>query len=218
MDKTIEVWAPSVEFRLQVSEEQKRLYKANDPQNIYYPDRWIYRKGRHKGGEFPVVVVRKHFMNQGYEVWVSGQSKLGIDAFILAMFPGARRKHDQSYLNMVKLFGQEKIDKFISIVEQEKKKYGLPRHGGDPDLFVQNTQNPSDRFFVEVKAEDFTGRRRYQDKLNKQQHLLFPLIEKHLKCQVRLAKVQIVTDLTISNEHQETPANQSLQRMADSRR
>jgi hypothetical protein len=59
---------------------------------------------------------------------------------------------------------------------------------------------------------------RYQDKLNKQQHLLFPLIEKELRCQVRLAKVQIVTESTISSEHQETPANNSLQRMAYSHR
>jgi len=133
---------------------------------------------------------------QGIEdkVWVSGQSKLGIDAFILAMFPSARETRDQSYLNMVKVFGEKNLDRFIAIVEQEKKKCGLARHGGDPDLFVQSTQNPSDRFFVEVKAEDLTGRRRYQDKLNKQQHLLFPLIEKELKCQVRVAKVQIVSE------------------------
>jgi len=203
MNKAIQAWAPSTEFTLPpVSEEQKRLYMVNDPSCIYHPYRWPYLKGRHKRGEFPVVVVRKHFIDQGYEVWVSGQSKLGIDAFILAMFPGARQKRDQSYLNIVGVFGKETVDKFLAIVEHEKKKYGLPRHGGDPDLFVQNTQEPSDRFFVEVKAEDFTGKRLYRDNLNKQQHLLFTLIEKHLKCQVRLAKVQIVTDSTMSNGHQ----------------
>jgi hypothetical protein len=208
------MWTPSSEFTIQVSEEQKRFYKVNDARSIYYDSRWIYRKGRHKGGEFPVVVARKHFMDQGYKVWVSGQSKLGIDAFILAMFPSARKARDQSYLNMVKVFGEKKLDRFIAIIEQEKEKCGLARHGGDPDLFVQSTQNPSDRFFVEVKAEDFTGRRRYHDKLNKQQHLLFPLIETQLKCQVRLAKVQIITDSTISNEYQETPANHALKRDA----
>lgn len=140
-------------------------------------------------------------MDQGYKVWVSGQSKLGIDAFVLAMFPTARKRRDQSYLIMIEVFGEEKIREFISIVEQEKRKYDISRHGGDPDLFVQNPHNPSDRFFVEVKAKDLTGRRRYQDKLNQQQHLVFPLIEKFLKCQVRLAEVHIVTDLTTSNEH-----------------
>lgn len=139
-------------------------------------------------------------MDKGYKVWVSGQSKLGIDAFVLAMFPTARKRRDQSYLNMIEVFGEEKIREFISIVEQEKKKYNIPRHGGDPDLFVQNTHNPLDRFFVEVKAQDFTGRHRYQDKLNEQQHLVFPLIEKILKCQVRLAEVHVATDLTTSNE------------------
>jgi len=125
MNKAIQVWTASSEFALQVSEEQKRLYKANDPRSIYYDGRWIYRKGRHKAGEFPVVVVRKRFMDQGYKVWVSGQSKLGIDAFILAMFPSARETRDQSYLNVVKVFGEKKLDRFIAIVEQEKKKYGL---------------------------------------------------------------------------------------------
>jgi hypothetical protein len=194
MNKAIQAWAPSTEFSLQVSGEQKRLYKDNDPQSIYYGDRWIYRKGRHKAGEFPVVVVRKHFKDQGYRVWVSGQSKLGIDAFILTMFPGARQRRDQSYLNMVEVFGMKTIEEFIAIVEARKRKEGLPRHGGDPDLFVRHPQNRTDRFFIEVKAEDLTSARRYEDKLNKQQIHVFPLIEKHLKCQVRLAKVQIVTD------------------------
>ena len=194
MNKAIQSWTPSIEFSLQVSAEQKRLYKANDPRSIYYDDRWIYQKGRHKGREFPVIVIRKHFKDQGYKVWVSGQSKLGIDAFILTMFPGARQKRDQSYLNMVEVFGMRMIEEFIAIVEERKKQEGLPRHGGDPDLFVQHPQNRIDKFFVEVKAEDFTGTRRYEDKLNKQQLLVFPLIENHLKCEVRLAKVQIATD------------------------
>lgn len=199
MNRTIQVWTPCIEFTLQVSEEEKCLYKANDPRSLYHTHRWIYRKGRHKGGEFPVVVVRKHLMNQGYRVWVSGQSKLGIDAFILAMFPGLRQKHDQSYLTMVEVFGEEKIDQFIAIVEQEKKKHGLPRHGGDPDLFVQNPERPNDKFFVEVKAEDLTHTRHYKDDLNDQQRLVFPLIEKYLKCEVWVAKVQIVRGAMVSD-------------------
>jgi len=95
---------------------------------------------------------------------------------------------------MIEVFGTKMIEEFIAIVEARKKKEGLPRHGGDPDLFVQHPENRIDRFFIEVKAEDLSSTRRYQDKLNKQQLLVFPLIEKHLKCQVRLAKVQIVVD------------------------
>src|SRR4030042_4549987 len=187
MNRAIRVWTPGSEFTLQVSEEEKCLYKANDPRSLYHTHRWIYQKGRHKGGEFPVVVVRKHFMDQGYKVWVSGQSKLGTDAFILAMFPGARQRRDESYLTMIEVFGEEKIDKFIAIAEQEKKRYGLSRHGGDPDLFVQNPKNLDERFFVEVKAEDLTCEHRYKDDLNAQQLLVFPLIEKHLKYQVQIA-------------------------------
>jgi hypothetical protein len=218
MNKKIQTWVSSIEFTLPpVSEEQKRLYMANDPSCIYYSYRWPYLKGRHKkGGEFPVVVARKHFVEHGYKVFVSGQSKIGIKAFNLLNFPSARQKGDQSYLEMIEVFGKKKIDNFISIAEQEKKKYGLRRNGGDPDLFIQNIHNPSDKFFVEVKAQDFTKRRRYQDKLNNQQHLVFPLIEEYLKCQVRLANLQIVTESRISKENKETPANKSLKPTRDS--
>ena len=59
-------------------------------------------------------------------------------------------------------------------------------------------RSPNDRFFVEVKAEDFTHMHHYKDDLNDQQRLVFPLIEKYLKCQVRLAKVQIVDSMETS--------------------
>lgn len=190
---------PKNEFTLQVSEREKQLYEANDPKCIYYNQRWLYRKGRHKRGEFPVVVVRKHLIDNGYKVWVSGQSKLGIDAFILAMFPKARLLRDQSYLNTIEIFGETEIKDFIKIVEAQKKKEGIARHGGDPDLLVQNIKNPTDKFFVEAKAEDLTGKRSYKDTLNKQQRLVFPLIEKHLKCQVKIANVQIIADRMPSN-------------------
>jgi len=113
------------------------------------------------------------------------------------MFPNARIERDQSYLNIIRMFGEKKIEEFIEIVEAQKKSAGIARHGGDPDLFVQNSKNPNDRFFVEVKAEDLSAERRYKDKLNKQQCLVFPLIEKYLNCQVRIANVQIISDRTI---------------------
>jgi hypothetical protein len=190
------MWTPSSEFILRVPKNEKRLYEDNDPLCCY--PQWPFRKGRSKKGEFPVIVVRKHFINRGYKVWVSGTSKLGIDSFTLAMFPGARQQGDQSYLNMIGMFGKKTVENFIAIVEKKKETAGLCRHGGDPDLFVLNPQNPIDRFFVEVKAEDFTGRHHYKDDLNDQQRLVFPLIEYHLKCEVRLAKVQIVDTMETS--------------------
>ena len=185
------MWTPGSELLIQVLEEQKRLYDTDDPRCLYHDYCWPYRVGRHESGEFPVVVVRKHFMDHGFRVFVSGQSKMGIDSYVLVMFPRARERRDRSYLNIVEAFGEDKVKAFIAIVEGEKQKAGFPRHGGDPDLFVLNLKKPRDRFFVEVKLEDLTGRRRYADKLNDQQRLVFPLIEKHLKCRVRLARVQI---------------------------
>lgn len=186
------MWIPQSEIIIQVPEEEKLLYEANDARCFYHSSRWTYRKGRHNKGEFPVVVARKHFHDLGYIAWASGQSKLGNDVFILAMFPGARARRDLAYLNMIEMFGEKKIRSFIEIVEKEKKDMGIPRHGGDPDLFIMNAQNPGDRFFAEAKAEDLTGKSSYKDKLNKQQLLVFPLIEKHLGCQVRLVRIQIV--------------------------
>jgi hypothetical protein len=56
------MWKPSNEFVVQVPEKEKHLYEADDPRCIYYDQRWLYRKGRHKRGEFPVVVVRKQLI------------------------------------------------------------------------------------------------------------------------------------------------------------
>lgn len=205
MNREIKIWVPKIEITLPpVSERQKLLYIANDPRCIFHDYRWPYRVGRHKSGEFPVVVARTYFSEKGYKVFISGQAKkmakFKVDAFCLLNFPTARQKNDQAYHEMTKIFGVKRVENFICIAEQEKKKYGLRRNGGDPDLFVINKNNPSDKFFVEVKAQDFTKKRRYQDKLNKQQHLVFPLIERYLKCQVRLVIVQIFPDPYISNE------------------
>ena len=186
------LWKTRSDFSLPVPEEEKYLYETCDP-NSGYPQ-YPVRKGRNKSGEFPVVVVRKYFMDKGYNVWVSGQSKLGIPVFNLFMFPGARKRRDPSYLIMVDVFGEEIIRNFIATVELKKNAKGLRRNGGDPDLFVQNPQNPNERFFVEVKAEDLTRKRPYRDKLNEQQLLVFPLIENHLQCDVRIAKVQILPE------------------------
>jgi hypothetical protein len=189
------MWLPGNEITIQVPQEQKRLYLEQDSRCTYHAWRWPFLVGRYKAaGEFPVIVVRKHFIDRGYKVWVSGQSKIGIDAFILAMFPAARKRRDGSYLTMVWAFGEELLEKFNAIADQEKLKAGRSRHGGDPDLFVQNPKRITDKFFIEVKLEDFTGRRRYQDALNENQKIVFPLIEEHLKCQVRLARVQIVSN------------------------
>lgn len=194
--KKSNMWTPSSEFILKVPKNEKSLYEDNDPRCLY--PQWPFRKGRHNKGEFPVVVARDHFIHRGYKVWVSGTSKLGIDAFTLAMFPRARRKGDHSYLKMVDVFGEKTVEVFNKIVEKQKKKVNLVSHGGDPDLFVQDPENPNDRFFVEVKAEEFTHVHYYKDNLNDQQCLVFPLIEKYLKCQVRLARVQIVDSMETS--------------------
>jgi hypothetical protein len=52
--------------------------------------------------------------------------------------------------------------------------------GGDPDLFVYKGDGRRVRFFVEVK---------HNDKLNTNQEVVFPLIEKLLGCPVKLVRI-----------------------------
>ena len=47
--------------------------------------------------------------------------------------------------------------------------------------------------FVEVKLENLAKAHPYFDSLNEQQKVLFPLIQTHLGCGVRLARVQVTT-------------------------
>ena len=54
------------------------------------------------------------------------------------------------------------------------------RGGGDPDLFVYKGDGKRTRFFVEVK---------HKDELQINQIVVFPLIEKILRCPVKLVRI-----------------------------
>ena len=57
---------------------------------------------------------------------------------------------------------------------------GLSGGGGDPDLFIFR-RGGSEQFFVEVKDED---------ELHANQLVCFPIIEEHLRCSVKVARIQ----------------------------
>jgi len=179
------MWIPDREIVVLVSEREKKIYlEGGGP-----IEQWPHRIGRHKeGAEFPVMAVRQLLIDQGYRVYVSGLSKVGIDSYSLAMFPGQRQ--DKAFDNTKHVLGLDDraLNEFLRLVSLRRARAGLGNHGGDPDLLAQHGQRLHDRFFVEVKAESRT----YRDDLTDQQHIVFPLIKVHLQQRILLAKVHIL--------------------------
>ena len=170
---------------------ERDLYESCDGASAYRDFQWPHRVGIHSRGEFPVAVVRKRYAERGYDSWISAQAKHGVPSYLLERMPGKRRQGDPAYSKMVEVFGIELLDEFHALAAAERQRHGLRSAGGDPDLFVQRKDDPTDRFFVEVKLEDLTGHRPYKDQPNRQQIVLFPLIEANLRCLVRLATVRL---------------------------
>ena len=161
----------------------KEKYGVRELPACIYP-LWEPLKGRGKLGEFPVTVVREHYRNEGYNVWVSDSNEELEDRFILVSYPDLRKKTPlhPAYEHMVGVFGREKIEKLNQIADEAKRKRKDNRNlgGGDPDLFVFKGVNAQEeRFFVEVK---------YKNQLTPNQRICFPLIDKRL-CEIKLIRI-----------------------------
>ena len=179
------MWQPDKEIVVLISERDKKLYLSGAGPIEQFP----HRVGRHKqAGEFPVMAVRQLLLDQGYNVYVSGLSKVGMASYSLAMYPGQRQ--DPAFENTRRVLHLDDcaLNDFLKQLKGSRGKSDLGRHGGDPDMLVQHQKDPTDRFFVEVKAES----RIYKDDLTAQQRVVFPLIQSHLKERIILAKVHIL--------------------------
>lgn len=185
-------WTPEYSIVVQVSAEERRLFVNHDSSSVLHQYQLPARNGINKSGEFPVAVARRLYDALGYKAWFSGQSKLGDDTYLLTRMPGKRRAMDPAYRKMVDTFGSSVLDDLDRAAREARSRSSHAAAGGDPDLFVFSRRDPSLRFFVEVKLEDHTRTPVYRDKVGRQQELLFPLITKYLKCEVRIAHVQIV--------------------------
>jgi len=159
-------------------------HRVRELPTCIYPA-WESLKGRGKLGEFPLMVVRERYRNNGYTVWVSDsneQPRARSLRFILVSYPGLRKKKHPAYERMVRAFGRKEIEKLNQIVNEAKRKGKATRNlgGGDPDLFVFKKADPKkERFFVEVK---------HKDKPTLNQRICFPLIAK-LLCEVKLVRI-----------------------------
>ena len=167
----------SLEYDVTYSEKEYELYKTDDPSSMYKDVRWPLLKGRGRHGEFPLIVVREHFRSLGYNVLASEPELPDNAGFILVSYPGKRKLGHPAYKRMEKYFSKDKIDKLNTVADKEKIKQTGNAGGGDPDLFVFNEQ---EHFFVEVK---------HKDQLNKNQLIVFPLIEDIRNVEIKVARI-----------------------------
>jgi len=138
-------------------------------------------KGKGKWGDPALAAVREHFRKDEYTVWVSGSEENLEDRFILMSYPGLRRKGHPAYKRMVEIFGEERLKNLNKAAEKAKANLSGNRGGGDPDLFVFKGDGKQERFFVEAKDKD---------PVSPKQRICFELIEKHLDCDVFVARLK----------------------------
>ena len=201
-------WFPKrKEIQIGYSPADRGSYRVNDPYGRYFSVRWNpkainearrvelasvspdkYWKtlgGRGSHGEFPVVVTREYFRKKGFTVLASEPRLISpMDAmpegYVLCSYPGYRKRGAECYQRMVDIFGADVLTELNAEMDIARKKHGRTTHGGDPDLFVYKGDGKRVRFFVEVKDKD---------QLITNQKICFPLIEKYLKCEVRVVRL-----------------------------
>ena len=163
--------------------DQRALYERDDPSSVFYRERWPVelRSGRQRDGRFPEIAVRASFRAIGFSVLISEPRMPDGEGFILAHYAGMREAGHEAYKRMFDFFEPERLEEFNRLADKAKSDATGSRGGGDPDLFV--FRSPTERFFVEVKDED---------QLHANQLVTFPLIEKILDCEVRIARLQSV--------------------------
>ena len=186
------MWTPKRTENVLVTDSERTLYLKRDPASLYHAFQWPEdaRHGIDKSGHFPIAVARQTYSDQGYECWISARHNEVCPSYLLERLPDIGQKdRDPAYCKIEEEFGSQALKQLHAEAADKRRQSELRAAGGDPDLFVKNLSDPTDRFFVEVKLAN--PARSYRDKPNVQQELLFPLIEEILKCDVRLFVVTV---------------------------
>jgi hypothetical protein len=151
--------------------KQKELYFGN-PEECKYPQ-WDKPWGIHATGKnFPVMVARRFFEDEKYEVLVSGAQHNG---YALIRYK-KKRVEFPGFGIICNLFGKKCIDDVIREAE------GIGIKGGDPDMFIYK-KGTKEQYFVEVKEDD---------RLNENQKKLILILERYL-CPVLIIRVKSLT-------------------------
>lgn len=147
------------EIVIQYDPAERELYKNDDPTCMY--PMWPSRVGIHKKGRnFPAMVARKYFEDDGYKV---------LKQYYL-MRCHRQRETNEGFKFICSIFGEGNLRQVISDAN--------PLKGGEPDLFVY-MEDLSECFFVEAKEKD---------QITRNQSILIPIIEKYL-CPVKIVRV-----------------------------
>ena len=165
--ESYKIWNPSRDVIVITYDLQQRsLYKQKDKNCVY--EQFERQVGANKGN-FVEMVAKKYFENKGYCV----------ESFYYLVRNRKKRERMSGFHKILEIFGETKVRKCIAEADAMFLSYGKKSAAGDPDLFVYRNRPSKDCFFVEVKEND---------KIQPNQHVLFPIIEKHL-CPVYIAKV-----------------------------
>lgn len=155
------IWKPRHQTVVQVASHERQLFARRSPESVLHKYQLPERKGINRHGEFPVAVIRRLYEALGYEVWFSGQAKLGDDTYLLTRMPGKRSASNPAFKRITAEFGEERVRALNEAAATCRQQLIGKAAGGDPDLFVRSRQEPGDRFFVEVKLEDLSKQRVY---------------------------------------------------------
>jgi hypothetical protein len=166
--ENVKKWKPLMdEIVITYPKEQHGFYKQKNKECSY--DQHQRQVGINKG-IFVEMVAAKYYQDQGYCV----------ESFYYLVRNRKKREGMSGFKKILETFGDIPVRKCIAEADAKFLSYGKRSAAGDPDLFVYNDASPKDCFFVEVKAND---------KIRANQHILFPIIEKHL-CPVYIVRVK----------------------------
>src|SRR3990172_851920 len=118
-------WKPEFETVVQTSDRELKLYADREEGSVFHRYQHPERKGIHRSGEFPVAVMRRVYDALGYRSWVSGQSRLGQDTYLLTRLPGKRRQGDAAYKRIVDAFGDDAVRELNEAATEERKAAGF---------------------------------------------------------------------------------------------
>ena len=161
------IWKPTRVIEITYEYEQRRLYENKDQHCIY--EQFERQVGINKGN-FAEMVAGKYFKDEGYSV----------ESFYYLVRNRRKRERMSGFHKILEIFGEAKVRGCIAEADATFLSHGKKSAAGDPDLFVYRNGSSNDCFFVEVKEND---------PIQPNQHILFPIIEKHL-CPVYIAKVR----------------------------
>ena len=162
------IWTPSRVIEISYEKEQREFYEKEDPRCVY--EQFKRQVGINRGN-FVEMVATKHFKDQGYSV----------ESYYYLVRNRTKRESMSGFHKIIEIFGEPRVRKCIAEAEAVFLSYGKKSAAGDPDLFVYRNGAPRDSFFVEVKEND---------PIQPNQHILFPIIERHL-CPVYVARVRM---------------------------